>query len=64
MTVLNVPDMHCDHCVARITKALTDEGMTFQVSLADKTVSVAGDASAVAKAVEALDDLGFEATQK
>ena len=64
MTVFNVPDMHCDNCVARITKALTSEGMQFQVSLADKTVSVEGDAATLARAVEALDDLGFEATRK
>lgn len=59
MTVLNVPDMHCEHCVSRITKALDAAGMKFEVSLDDKTVSIIeGD---VGKAVEELDDLGFEA---
>ncbi|NLD51475.1 MAG: heavy-metal-associated domain-containing protein [Clostridiales bacterium] len=61
MTILSVPDMHCDHCVARITRALTKEGVPFQVSLADKTVSVEGDAAMVTRVVEALNDLGFEA---
>ncbi len=59
MTVLNVPDMHCEHCVSRITKVLDAAGMKFEVSLDDKTVSIIeGD---VGKAVEELDDLGFEA---
>lgn len=61
MTTLQVPDMHCENCVRRITEALTREGLTFQVNLDQKTVRVDGDAQAVATAVEALDDLGFEA---
>lgn len=60
MTTLQVPDMHCENCVRRITEALTREGLTFQVNLDQKTVRVDGDAQAVAAAVEALDDLGFE----
>ena len=27
MTILNVPDMICSHCVARITKALEAENL-------------------------------------
>lgn len=61
MTTLQVPDMHCENCVRRITEALTREGLTFQVNLDQKTVRVDGNAQAVATAVEALDDLGFEA---
>ena len=61
MTTLQAPDMHCENCVRRITEALTREGLTFQVNLDQKTVRVDGDAQAVATAVEALDDLGFEA---
>lgn len=60
MTTLQVPDMHCENCVRRITEALTREGLTFQVNLDQKTVRVDGNAQAVATAVEALDDLGFE----
>ena len=61
MTTLNVPDMHCAMCVARITKALTAENMKFSVDLAAKTVQVDGDEATVARAVETLDDLGFTA---
>lgn len=61
MTILNVPDMHCTNCVARITKALTEAGLEFEVSLEDKTVSVGGGDIYVEKAREELLDLGFEA---
>ena len=61
MTKLEVPDMHCEMCVKRITKALTDAKLTFSVSLRDKTVEIGGDESAVNSAVAALSDLGFEA---
>ena len=63
MTVLKVPDMHCAMCVARITKALKANGMTFTVDLDGKTVSIEGDESAVAQAMETLDDLGFPAAK-
>lgn len=59
MKVLQVPDMHCEHCVARITDALQKEGLKFSVNLADKTVTIDGCDHCVATAVEALDDLGF-----
>jgi len=61
MTVLKVPDMHCEMCVERITNAFTEANLNFSVSLEDKTVSIDGDESAVEKAVSALDDLGFNA---
>lgn len=61
MTVLKVPDMHCEKCVSRITGALSGEGLKFSVSLGDKTVSVDGPDSDVEKAREALDDIGFTA---
>lgn len=61
MTTLKVPDMHCEKCVERITNALNAAKLTFQVSLKDKTVAIAGDASAINTAIEALDDLGFDA---
>lgn len=63
MTVLKVEGMHCEHCVARIEKALTAEGLKFTVSLADKTVTIDGCDGCVKKAVETLDDLGFEAVK-
>ena len=59
MTTLKVPDMHCDMCVKRITKALTDAKLKFSVSLDDKTVTIDGSDADVEKAKEELDDIGF-----
>ena len=63
MTVLKAEDMHCGKCVERIEKAMTAEGMKFEVNLEQKTVSVDGDLQVVNKAKEILDDLGFEAVE-
>ncbi len=53
--------MRCEKCVARISGALEEAGIAFEISLADKMVSV--DEAKVAEAIEALDDLGFEAVE-
>ena len=63
MTILNVPDMHCEKCVERITKALTAADLKFEVSLEKKTVTIDGCEHCVKTAIEELDDLGFEATE-
>ena len=63
MTILNVPDMSCSHCVARITKALEAENLVFKVLLDTKTVEIEGDEAAVEKAAAALDDAGYESTR-
>lgn len=63
MTVLQVPDMHCDSCVQRITRALSALGIDHEVRLEAKQVVVRGDDSALTKAKEALDDLGFEVAE-
>jgi len=63
MTELKVSNMHCENCVKRITGALTKAKLDFTVSLADKTVTIEGDETAVKTAITELDDLGFEATQ-
>ena len=60
MAVIKVKDMHCEKCVARITNLLTEEGLDFSVSLADKTVTINGCEHCLKTALEALDDLGFE----
>ena len=60
MTIIKVEDMHCEKCVARITKLLTEEGLDFSVSLEEKTVTINGCAHCVKTAMEALEDLGFE----
>lgn len=59
MTVLKVEDMHCEKCVERISKAFDKAGLAYEVSLADRTVSVDGCESCVSKAKEILEDLGF-----
>lgn len=62
MTVIKVEGMHCEKCVERITKAMTEDGLDFKVSLADKTVTIDGCEHRVSTALETLDDLGFEGT--
>lgn len=63
MSILTVPDMHCENCVKRITNALNEAKLSFSVSLKDQTVTIEGDDSAVSSAVSALEDIGFEAKQ-
>lgn len=60
MKVIKVADMHCEKCVERITKILTEEGLKFSISLAEKTVTIDGCDHCLKTALEALDDLGFE----
>ena len=59
MAKISVPDMMCENCVKRITNALTEADLKFEVSLADKTVTVDGNDSSVQTAVSELEDLGF-----
>ena len=61
MIKLSVPDMHCEKCVERINKALNAQGLKFEVSLSDKTVTIDGCEGCAQKAVTALDALGFSA---
>ena len=59
MTTISVPDMMCENCVKRITNALTEADLKFEVSLADKTVTIDGCQNCVQTAVSELEDLGF-----
>ena len=59
MTTIKVPDMMCENCVKRITGALTEVELKFQVSLENKTVTIDGCEHCVATAVSELEDLGF-----
>jgi len=61
MTTLKVPDMHCNHCVARIETALKAAGIEHSISLEEKTVTVDGCENCVKTAISELDDLGFDA---
>lgn len=62
MKVLKVEDMHCGKCVERISNALKDVDVEFEVSLENKTVKITND-SDLEKAVSELDDLGFDAIE-
>lgn len=59
MAEIHVPDMHCEKCVERISKLLTEDGLDFTVSLKEQKVTVNGCEHCVKKAMEDLDDLGF-----
>lgn len=59
MTTIKVPDMMCENCVKRITNALTEAELKFNVSLADKTVTIDGCEHCLKTAMEELEDLGF-----
>ena len=59
MKTIKVPDMMCENCVKRITNALTEAELKFNVSLADKTVTIDGCEHCLKTAMEELEDLGF-----
>lgn len=59
--ILKVEGMHCPKCVERISKALAAADIECKVTLETKTVEVA-DADAD-KAIEELDDIGFDAVK-
>lgn len=59
MFKISVPDMMCENCVKRITSALTEAQLKFEVSLADKTVSIDGCQNCLKTALGELEDLGF-----
>ena len=64
MTTLNVPEMHCPHCVKRIDDALNAVDIKHTISLEDKTVTIDGCEHCVKTAISELDDLGFSAEVK
>jgi len=59
MFKISVPDMMCENCVKRITNALTEADLKFEVSLADKTVTIDGCQNCLKTAMGELEDLGF-----
>ncbi len=59
MFKISVPDMMCENCVKRITNALTEADLKFEVSLADKTVAIDGCQNCLKTALSELEDLGF-----
>ena len=62
-SILDVPEMSCQHCVKRISRALEGLGLTeFKVNLDNKTVEANTDD--IESVVETLDEIGYEATLK
>lgn len=59
MTVFKCEEMMCNHCVSRITTALSEAKLDHKVNLDDKTVAIEGGEDCVKKAAVILDDLGF-----
>ena len=62
MNTLRVPDMSCEHCVKRISDALSEAGLDFRVDLATHSVSLSGKDEQVQRAITALEDIGYQAT--
>nr|WP_269778849.1 heavy-metal-associated domain-containing protein [Acetomicrobium sp. S15 = DSM 107314] len=58
---MSVPDMSCQHCVNRITKALAGLGLSkHSVSLEDKVVEV--EAPDIKVVMDALEEIGYPAS--
>ena len=62
--VIGVPGMHCENCVNRISASLDEAGVAYEVSLSDRTVTIDGCEGCLNKAVEAIEDVGFETEKK
>jgi copper chaperone len=60
MIELKVPDLHCEHCVATIRKAVggVDEGARCEIDLAGRSVFI-DSALPPSDFVEALEEVGY-----
>ena len=54
-----VPDMHCNHCVKRIEKAMEELGVKAEINLEQTTVILEGDGLLIKTAIDEIYDLGF-----
>ena len=59
MKTISVNDMHCENCVNRIGKALTELNISHNILLDDKCVTIDED-GLLDQVLEVLEDLGFE----
>ena len=57
---INIEGMHCQHCSARVEKALAELGLSAKVDLAAKCAVVEGADVADNVLRDAVEDLGFE----
>jgi len=63
MKTFHVPDMSCGHCKAAITDALeTTEDVKLSFDMEGREIKVTG--LAPDQVIDALDNIGFPATQK
>ncbi|CCV64464.1 preddicted heavy metal transport/detoxification protein [Alteracholeplasma palmae J233] len=60
MKVITVTDMSCQHCVAKINKALLTKGVVGKIDLAGHTVSVKE--ADEEKALVAIEEAGYTPT--
>ncbi|MDQ0361828.1 heavy-metal-associated domain-containing protein [Breznakia pachnodae] len=58
--ILIIKNMDCDHCVEKISEALTDAGIEFDINLEQKTVGILGRGDAVASATRIITGLGYQ----
>ncbi len=56
---IKVPDMHCEHCVARIDNALNEVAIKHEISLEEKLVTIDGCEHCLKTAMNEIEDLGF-----
>ncbi len=59
-TTINVKGMHCEHCSARVEKALSTLGYTVSVSLETGEVTLEKENVNINEVKETVEDLGFE----
>lgn len=57
--IIMIKDMSCEHCVAKISKALEDAHIDAEVNLVNKTVAVEKDGDIVANAKRIITALGY-----
>lgn len=56
---IKVPDMHCQHCVARIDNALNEVEIKHEINLEEKLVIIDGCEHCLKTAISEIEDLGF-----
>lgn len=57
--IIMIKNMNCEHCVARISKALEDANIDFEISLENKSVSVEKNGDIVTKAKKVISEAGY-----
>ncbi|MEF9945593.1 MAG: heavy metal-associated domain-containing protein [Lachnospiraceae bacterium] len=62
MRILSTPDLCCSNCGEKIHKALEVAGIEHEVNVEKKQVSVCDCDECMGKAIEILEDLGYDAT--